>query len=110
MKITLSNVSGDLKSEIGSLVRFYSVNLKRPYSQFLGKGVFGTKLASLLKESHSIAPENLIEEKNLGIQKKDGGGPDVPPTYEAWLESERVNRSFFEKRIDGRAICGIYKV
>lgn len=81
MPITISNVSGQIKSEIGSLVRFYSIR-KMPVAKFLNKGVFGTKLASLLKETHIVAPENLSE--NLGIQKKDGT-LDVPMRYEDWI-------------------------
>jgi hypothetical protein len=142
--ITLSNVSGELKSSIGSLVQFYSKQ-KKSYSFFLNKGVFGTNLANLLGETHVIAPENkcccsgsfdccdcggnncgcdycfscnaceecLSGENNLseklGIQKKDGS-LDIPVTYEQWLESERVNKSFFERRVDNRDFCGIYKV
>ena len=144
MPITISNVSGEIKSEIGSLVRFYSIR-KMPVAKFLNKGVFSTKLASLLTETYTIPPKNkchcsdtfnccdcggshcgcaycfscnacdkcLNRENNLsdklGIQKKDGT-LDVPPTYEQWLESKRVNDSFFERRVDNRDFCGIYKV
>lgn len=80
--IKISNISGEIKSEIGSPVQFYSIR-KLSFDKFLNKGVFGTKLANLLNETHSIASENL--NKNLGIQKKDGSGPDIPMKYEDWI-------------------------
>jgi len=58
MPITISNVSGELKSEIGSLVRFYSKQ-KKSYSPFLNKGIFGTNLSNLFCETYIIAPGNL---------------------------------------------------
>jgi hypothetical protein len=82
MKISISNISGEIKSEIGSLVRFYSVKLRQPYHKFLNKGVFGTNLANLLSETHPIDKNNLSEK--LGIQKKDGS-LDIPESYENWI-------------------------
>lgn len=89
--IKLWNVSGQLKSEIGSLVRFYSIKLKKSYSFFLGKGVFGKQLANNLNETIQIPAENLIDSNNLGVRKADGAA-DAPETYEAWLEKENAKK------------------
>lgn len=88
MKISISNVSGDLKSEIGSLVRFYKIRKITPVQSMYGKGVFGKTLFNLINQTHEIAPENLNE--NLGIQKKDGS-LDIPESYENWLLTQEIN-------------------
>ena len=95
--IKLWNTSGEIKSEIGTLVRFYSIKLKQPYSKFLGKGVFGIRLAELLSESHPVSPENLIEIENLGVRKADGAA-DIPEKYEDWLAKENARNR--EIRLD----------
>ena len=97
--ITISNVSGELKSEIGSLVRFYSKQ-KKSYFSFLDKGVFGKNLANLLGETHTIGKNNLSE--NLGIQKKDGSGPDIPIRYEDWI--------LLQNSVDKPKFSGIFSV
>lgn len=58
MPITISNVSGEIKSEIGSLVRFYKIRRITPVQSMYGKGVFGKTLFNLINQTHSIAPEN----------------------------------------------------
>jgi hypothetical protein len=83
MPIIISNVSGELKSSIGSLVRFYKIRRITPVQSMYGKGVFGKTLFNLINRTHEVAPENLSEK--LGIQKKDGSGPDIPVKYEDWI-------------------------
>lgn len=57
-----------------------------------GRGVFGKTLFNLINQSHSIAPEDLIPFEKLGIQKKDGSGPDVPLTFEEWAELNPIKK------------------
>lgn len=74
-------------SEIGLIVSFYFKTFKRSYSNFLGKGVMGKRLAQLLSETDEINPDNLISFENLGVRNKDGS-PNIPETYEEWRRKD----------------------
>lgn len=45
---SLNNISGTLKDEIGTIVRFYNLRLKSSYEKLLNKGVLGKKLNDLI--------------------------------------------------------------
>lgn len=88
--IKLWNVNGQMKSDIGQLVRFYLKSFGRSYEAYLGKGVMGKRLETLLKETHHVSPENLIDNNQLGIHNKDGS-LNIPQTYEEWNKKQIEN-------------------
>lgn len=44
-----------IKSEIGWLVWFFNIRLKRSYQSMLGKGVYGKRLTAAINEKISIS-------------------------------------------------------
>ena len=78
---SLSNISGTLKDEIGTIVRFYNLRLKSSYEKFLNKGVLGKKLNDLLN-----APPILIDKEflNYNCGTFVNGIEDRPEIFEDW--------------------------
>jgi hypothetical protein len=101
--IKIWNIKGNIKSEIGHLVRFYSKTFRRSYCNFLGKGAMGKRLEFLIKETHYVSQEDLINNK-LGTYNKDGS-INIPETYEEWLEKQKQIET---QKILGPAFSGNY--
>lgn len=78
---SLNNISGTLKDEIGTIVRFYNLRLKSSYEKLLNKGVLGKKLNDLIANPPGqINPEFL----NYNCGTFVSGIEDRPETFEDW--------------------------